>query len=203
MAIISISRQYGAGGKVVGEMIAERLGYKLLDKAILTEVAKEAHISPDQVESLDRDKGDWLTRLVPKLLAHEDFVPFLPGTRVKYDENKFREFLKKVISKVGDEDRVVILGQSSQFILQDKKNVIKVFLYAEEEDRIKSLMKRYRLKRQQAYTIATSAEQNRIKFLRDFKMGDPDDRSLYHLLVNTSLISYDTAVNLVCQLILV
>jgi len=200
MPVICISRQYGAGGKTVGEMVAKRLGYQFFDHAILAEVAQEANLSIQWVERADRDAGDKLMRLVSKILANKNFIQYLPGTKTKFDEKKYRSFLRAAITKIGKSGRAVILGRGAQFILRDNPDALRIMLLAEDQDRINSLKKRYALKRSQAETIAHIDEGNRLNFLRAFEAGDPEDHHLYHLVINTSLVSYETAAGLICQL---
>ncbi len=201
MSVVSISRQYGAGGTSVGELVAQRLGYQFIDQGILEEVAKEAEVSTQWVEEAERQAGDKLQRLVSKILTHKEFVRYIPGTKTKFDEKKYREFLRVVIAKLGAAGDAVILGRGSQFILQDNPAAVKVLLVAEEEDRIKSLRKRYGLSRKEALTIARVYEQNRLNFHRAFEAGDPNDFSLYHLVINTSLVSFEDAADLICRLV--
>jgi cytidylate kinase len=201
MAVISISRQYGAGGVSVGGMVASRLGYRMVDEAVLTEVAQQANISVQWVKEADRSAGDRLARLVPKILAHREFVRYLPGTTTKLDEKLYRQFLRIVIAKLGEEGRVVILGRGSQFILKDNPQAIRVMLRAEEKDRIASLEKRYGLSREKAAAVGQIAEKNRLNFLRGFKAGDPDDPQHYHLVINTSLVSHEKAADMICLLV--
>ena len=198
MAVISISRQYGAGGRAVGKMVARRLGYRFIDKAILHEVAEEANISQESVESIDRDKGDMIARLVPKLVPHRDFVSYIPGTKIKFNERLFRDFLRTAMVKLSGDGDVVVLGQGGQFILRNRPQTLIVMLYADEKDRIKSLERRYRFDAFKARTVVSSGEENRIKFLQAFNEGDPKDPALYHLLINTSIFSFETATDMIC-----
>jgi len=197
MAVISISRQYGAGGKPVAEIVAQKLGYTVVDRTLLIEVAKEANISEEWVEKVDREKGDLVARLVPKLLPHRYFVPFLPGTKIIFEEHVFRKFLRLALVKLCENGKVVVLGQGSQLLFRDDPRTIRVFLHAREDERIKSLMKRYRVDRQKAFSIASILEENRLRFLRGFNEGDPEDRTLYHLIINTGLVSYETAARMI------
>jgi len=201
MSAISISRQYGAGGSVVAGLVADRLGYQLVDQAILDEVAREARISIDWVRQMEREAGDWMARLVPKILANKNFVHYLPGTSTKFDEPRYRAFLQTVIAHMGGRGRVVILGRGAQFVLKSNPAAIRVLLIAEEADRIDSLMARYRLGRAKAVAIARDGEKRRLSFLRAFEAGEPDESRLYHLVINTSLISHQEAAELVCRLV--
>ncbi|MBW1711745.1 MAG: cytidylate kinase-like family protein [Deltaproteobacteria bacterium] len=200
MSVVCISRQYGAGGVTVGQMVADRLGYRFVDLAILSEVAHEAHISVEWVAEVERSVGDKLARLVPKILANKHFVRYLPGTADKFEEKRYREFLKTVIAKLGAAGQAVILGRGSQFILAHDPEAVRVLLVAGEEDRVNSLMKRYRLSRPKAVSIATTSEKHRLNFLKAFEAGNPDDPSLYHLVINTSLVGLEDAADLICRL---
>ena len=69
MAVITISRQYGAGGKTLGKLISERLGYTFADNNIVQLVAKEANVSTNWVESFEKEAGSKLSRLINTMVS--------------------------------------------------------------------------------------------------------------------------------------
>lgn len=95
MAVVSISRQYGAGGRMMGEKIAEKLGYRLVDRAILTEVAHKAGVSVRSVQDVEQEAGGLLSRLVNELVKASPYVRNLPDYSATFDEEAYRAFLKR------------------------------------------------------------------------------------------------------------
>ncbi|MFH1060361.1 MAG: cytidylate kinase-like family protein [Pseudomonadota bacterium] len=199
MAVVSISRQYGAGGRIMGEKIAEKLGYRLVDRAILTEVAHKAGVSVRSVQDVEQEAGGLLSRLVNELVKASPYVRNLPDYSATFDEEAYRAFLKKVIGEMAGQGNLVVVGRGSQLILRDTPGVVRVLLVASEEDRIERLMRHYKLDREHAEQVARREEKKRLAFLRAFAAGEPDDPSLYHLVINTSLVKLDLAADLVTQ----
>ncbi|MCA1904970.1 MAG: cytidylate kinase-like family protein [Desulfarculus sp.] len=200
MAVVSISRQYGAGGQVIGEMVAQRLGYRLVNRTILTEVAKKAGVSVYSVEDAEKEAGDLLSRLVAEVIKASPYVRNLPDYSATFDEEDYRSFLRRVISEMAAQGSLVIIGRGSQFVLQNHPTTVRVMLVAREEDRIKRLMSHYKLDRDRAEQVARREEKKRIAFLKAFDSHDPDDPALYHLVLNTSLVSLELAADLIAQL---
>ncbi len=201
MAVVSISRQYGAGGQVIGEMVAQRLGYRLVNRAILTEVAQKAGVSVRSVEDAEKEAGGLLSRLVSELVKSSTYVRNLPDYSATFDENDYRAFLKRVISDMAAQGSLVIVGRGSQFVLRDHPGAVRVMLVAQEEDRIARLMSHYKLDRDKAEQVARREEKKRIAFLKTFDSSrDPDDPSLYHLVLNTSLVGLELAADIIAQL---
>jgi len=201
MAVVSISRQYGAGGQVIGEMVAQRLGYRMVNRAILTEVAQKAGVSLRSVEDAEKEAGGLLSRLVAEVVKASPYVRNLPDYSATFDESDYRAFLKRVIADMAAQGSLVIIGRGSQFVLRDHPGAVRVMLVAQEEDRIKRLMSHYRLDRERAEQVARREEKKRIAFLKAFDATrDPDDPGLYHLVLNTSLVSLELAADFIAQL---
>lgn len=199
MAVVSISRQYGAGGRMMGEKIAEKLGYRLVDRSILTEVAKKAGVTVRSVEDVEQEAGGLLSRVVNELVKTSLYVRNLPDYSATFDEGAYREFLVKVIGEMAAQGNLVIIGRGSQIILRDTPGVVRVLLVASEDDRIERLMRHYKLDRERAEQVAKREEKKRLAFLKAFAAGEPDAPGLYHLVINTSLVSLDLAADLVTQ----
>ena len=84
MSVLCISRQFGAGGKTLGQRLAKRLGWTFVYDEVLDEVAKEAKVSPEWVEAVDKEAGDWLMRFVNSLVASNFIERHLGGgTRLR------------------------------------------------------------------------------------------------------------------------
>lgn len=201
MAVVSISRQYGAGGRVVGEKLAERLGYRLVDRAILTEVAKKAGVTVRSVQDVEHEAGGLLSRLVNELVKSSPYVRNLPDYSATFDEENYRAFLRKVIGEMAAAGNVVLLGRGSQLILRNNPAVVRVLLVAAEEDRIQRLMRHYKLDREKAEQVGRREEKKRLAFLRAFGAGEPDAAGLYHLVINTSLVNLDLATDLITEVV--
>ncbi len=198
MAVVSISRQFGAGGKTLGEMVAHNLGYRFLFERQLDTLAVEAMkaVGEETEASSYHDLVvDLLTNLAPS-----NFMDRWTGSS-QYDEKQHLEALTRVIEHLADQDDVVMLGRGSQFILRRHPGTIRLLLVARMEDRIDFMVRNYEMEEQTAQKLIVDADKKRVRFLHQFYPGEPDEASLYHMVINTSMVPLETSTNQVCRLV--
>ncbi len=201
MAVITISRQFGAGGRTLGKMIAEKLGYRFLDELIIKEIAKEARVSKDTVISLERSAGGTISKMISSLLSR-DYMERLTGEGKGYiDEQIYVDILQEVMTKLASEDNVVLMGRGGQYILQDAPNAFHILLVANMTDRIAFMRRFYRLSDRQAEEAVNNGAKRRANLYRRMGKQDYDQPELYHLVINHSKVSLKKARDLVCDLI--
>ncbi|RJX34895.1 MAG: cytidylate kinase-like family protein [Desulfarculus sp.] len=198
MAVVSISRQFGAGGKTLGEKVAQELGYRFLFETQLDTMAEEAmraagkEPEPSHYQSL---VVDLLTNLAPS-----NFMDRWTGSS-QWDEKQHIEALTRVIQGLADGGKVVLLGRGSQFILRHRPGTVRILLVAKMKDRIDFMVRNYGMEQQQAVRLINDADKKRARFLNNFYPGEPDEASLYHLALNTSLMPLQSATSQVCRLV--
>ncbi len=130
--IITIGRQYGSGGKEIGEKVAQRLGYTFYDKEILTMAAEDSGFSAAAMEHYDeKPSGSLIYSLYMSGAATSDTLPL-------NQQLAFAQF--NVIRKVAQGDNCVIVGRCADYILRERKNLVTVFLHAPMEHRVKRVM---------------------------------------------------------------
>jgi len=201
MAVLSISRQFGAGGKTLGQRLAQRLGYQFVYKDVLQMVAEEAGVSTDWVEAVERGAGDRLMRLISTLVPSDFIERHLGEDKSDFDVRKYVTFLRRVIRRIADHGDAVILGRGSQFILADHPDTLRVLLVAELEDRVRFLMEHYHLDHTKARTLVDKEDRRRARFLAELHPGDPNDPSLYHMTLNMSEIGLEVGEALILELV--
>ncbi len=201
MAIVTISRMFGAGGKTLGDMLAKKIGYTFIDNEIIQMVAKDAKVSTNWVESIEREAGGklqkFLSRVVPKNLVDR----VLDNQRGYIDEEIYVETLQKIIVKIADEGDAVILGRGSQYILKNREDTIHLLLVAEKEDRIKFMENTYNLSRSQALQSVQSEDKRRMNLYRKFGRQDYDTPWLYHMVLNMSMIGLEEATDIIKEML--
>ena len=191
MAVLSISRQFGAGGWTLGKSISQQLGYNFVSSQIINEMAKEANVSVEWIKGVEKHAGDWLMRFVNKFVNGEFIERHVGDSKTDFDEKKYVTFLRSIVNRIADEDNVVILGRGSQYILQGRKNVIHLLLVADLEDRIKFMEKFWKMNRRDAEKEIQIRERRRDSFMKNFEQGPPNSPNLYHMVLNTSKIDLD------------
>jgi cytidylate kinase len=205
MSVITIARQFGAGGKTLGSRVAEKLGYVLIDEEIVEMIALEASVSPDWVDSIARETGNegFLTRMMTKLGPfRKGYVEVAMEKNPGYlDGNLYISLLHRIIPKIASQDNVVIIGRGSQYILADRPDTYHFLMNADLETRIAFMMKHYNLDRIQAQLIVEKQSKRRLLLYRYFSRTDYDQPNLYHMVFNMNKIGLDKAVQTVCHLV--
>jgi cytidylate kinase len=201
MAVITISRQFGAGGKTLGQMIADKLGYTFADSDIVQRIAKEANVSQDWVESFEKEAGSRVSRMISSMVSQRWVDRILKDERGYLDEKIYLDYLVLIVAQMADEGDVIILGRGSQYILDDHPDAYHILLINEVENRIKFLMDRYKLSQKKAARIVENEDRRRINLYRRLGKSDYNDPNLYHLVLNMSRFSLEEALQLVCQMV--
>ncbi len=201
MAVLTISRQFGAGGITLGKMIADKLGYTFADTEIIQEIAKEANVSPQWVEAFEKEAGTKLSRVISSMVSQKWIDRILKDERGYLDEQIYLDYLVLIIAKMADEDNVVIIGRGSQYILNDHPDAFHILLVDEFENRVNFLVDRYDMTPKKATQVVTNEDKRRLNLYRKLGKVDFDNPNLYHLVLNMSRIDLELAKSLVCQMI--
>lgn len=205
MSVITIARQFGAGGKTLGGIVAEKLGYTLIDEEIVELLAQEANVSSEWVDEVERKTGSEgvFSRLLNRLGPYrKGYVKVATESSPGYmDGNLYIALLHKVIPRIADQGNVVIIGRGGQFILADRPDTFHFLLIASLAHRIEFIMKHYNLDEKQAQIVVEKHTKRRLHLYRYFARLDYEKPELYHLVLNMNWLSLDDAVALVCRLV--
>ena len=128
MAVITVSRQFGAGGKTIGQKVAKELGYTFVDEDIIQIIAEKAKVSPGWVESVEKEAGGRLSRIVTKMVSKPLLERVLKDDYGYIDEQIYIDYLVVIISQMAEEGDVLFLDRGSQYILNDHPDAFHVLL---------------------------------------------------------------------------
>jgi len=201
MAVVTISRQFGAGGLTLGKMIANELGYMFADQDIVERVAKEANVSPHWVETVEKEAGGKLSRFISKMVSKPLVDRILKDERGYIDEETYLDYIVLIIAQIADEGDVVILGRGSQYILNDHPDAYHILLINDFENRVKFMTENYDLSHAKAAQVVNREDKRRMSLYRKLGKADYDSSSLYHLVLNMARINLQQALKLVCGLV--
>lgn len=201
MAVLTVSRQFGAGGRTLGKHVAEKMGFTLIDEDMVGKVAERAKVSKNWVRSIEKEAGGSLLKFMSYLVPQRYVNQILDDTRGYIDEEVYVSTLTEIINELAREDNCVIVGRAGQYILRDHPTAFHVLLVAEMPDRINFMVDHYKLKPEEAKTVVRVREKRRVNLYRKFGREDYNDPHLYHFVLNMSKLSMDQASDLVCELI--
>jgi cytidylate kinase len=201
MAVITISRQFGAGGITLGKMVAEKLGYAFADTNIIKMVAEMANVSTNFVETVEKEAGGKFSKIINRLVSKPLMERVLKDERGYIDEEIYLDYLVLIIAQMADEGNVVILGRGSQYILNDHPDAYHFLLIDEFDNRVRFMRDQYNLPQNRATQVVKSEDKRRLNLYRKLHKTDYDRPSLYHMVLNMSRISLDKAQALICHLV--
>ena len=199
MAVITISRQYGAGGKTLGEMVAAELGYEFADSEIVAKVAEMANVSTHWVETVENEAGGKLSRFVSRMVSKPLVDKILKGERGYIDETIYLDYLVLIIAQIADEGDVVILGRGSQYILDDHPEAFHILMIDAFENRVRFMQKNYDLSESRATRLIRGEDKRRKTLYQKLGKTDYDDPFLYHLVLNMNKLTLEEAKQIVCN----
>lgn len=200
MAVLTISRQFGAGGKTLGELVAKRLGYPCINEQLIKMIADKARVSTNWVESIEKEAGGTLLKFMTTMIS-KSFIDRILGDSSGYiDENVYIETLSDIINRLAGEGNCIIVGRGGQYILKGRSNVFHVLLVASKEDRHKFMEKNYDLLPTQAKQVVKTQDKRRETLYRRFGTEGYDNPDHYNLVLNMSMINMEKAVNVVCKM---
>jgi cytidylate kinase len=201
MAIITISRQFGAGGVTLGKQLAERLNYTFIDHEVIEMIAQKSKISTQGVESFEKETSGKLKKFISEL-APKKFIDFLLEDNFEYlDEKVYVDLIKNIYANAAKEDNAVIIGRGSQYILKDAPNAYHILLIADKDYRIDFMSKNYGITASQAETLVTRQGKRRRYLHRLVGMPDFDNPEYYHLVLNMQKTDMEVSLDLICELI--
>ncbi len=202
MAVITISTQFGAGGKTLGLKLSEKLNYAFADEEIIQMVAEKAKVSPHWVKSIEKEAGGNLLKFISGLKPfRQGFLDRAQSSSRGYiDDEIYVEKLQEVITQLADEGNVVIVGRGGQYILQNRKGCFHFLLGADYEDRVEHMEKNYHLSYKQAVQVVNKMDKRQLNLYRKFNREDYEDPLLYHLGLNLSQITMETAIDMITDI---
>lgn len=194
--IITIGRQVGSGGRLIGKMLAERLGLAFYDHEILSRAARESGIRDEFFEHHD-EKGSLLSRLTNYFtmsMAAESNSSFLTS------ENLFK-VQSDAIRKAAEEGGCVFVGRCSDYILRDFTNKTDIFITATMDDRVKRASEYFNLSADETRKRIERLEEAREEYYNFFTNKRWGVASSYDLCINSTGLALEDCVELIVKYI--
>ncbi|HJP64801.1 MAG TPA: cytidylate kinase-like family protein, partial [Actinomycetota bacterium] len=197
VAVVTVSRQYGAGGLRVAPRLAEILGLRFVDREIVEEAARRIGVDPEVARGLD-ERAPALIEEVGLALAAG--TPEL-GATPRPDERSLAEAVEVVIRSLADAGGFVILGRGGQAILADRPDACHVALVGTLEDRAARIAASQGIDPRDARQRCERMDAERAGWVQRFHGVDVDDPLRYHAVLNTSRLGIDRAVDVAAEVV--
>ena len=203
MPVITLSRQTGSGGAMIGQRLAERLGASYLNIQIIREVAHRLGISEAVAADHDERAEAFIERLARVLWdAGPSLAPIGgPPAPVPFESTTeaFVEVTRQLVREAAQSDNVVIFGHGAQFILAQHPGVLHVRFVAPLPFRVELVMRRAAISQAEAERRVRAEDQRRASYIRQYYHADWHAPDAFHLTLNTALLDEEACIRLVLQ----
>src|SRR5216684_2106812 len=204
MPVITIGRQFGAGGSTVGEMLAEELHVDVLESQIIDEVAHRLQLPKEEVEAEDEQPGSLLSRLLIALgsASSEPLIPpeatawNPPNADPAFDTRKaVLQITQHVIQEAARAGNVVIIGRGGAYLLHDFPGALHVFLGASKSVRVKTIMDHLKIAtEEEARKLMDRTDENWTAYIKQVYGHDRNLAGHYDMVLDTGRLGYETTV---------
>lgn len=193
--VITIGREFGSGGKYIGERLAEELNLKFYDKSLLERVSKESQIDLSLLEETDEKEKNrfWYSLAMASFSNGNSANSFvgLPNNQKYFIEET------KVIEEIAETENCIIVGRCSNHILKNHPNAIHIFLYAQDMVfKVERKLKYGNLTQKEAVKLIQKTDKERAAYYEYFTDGKWGDKSEYDICIDTSKLGVDQTIEL-------
>jgi len=181
---ITIGREYGSGGGAIAESVAGHLGWRLLDRVMLREIAARAGVPETLAVAVDEHVDPWFYRVMRPVMGRgADGISMVLPVDV-FDADSAADLASAVIEEAYHAGDCVIVGRGAQCVLRDRPDVLHVFVYAPPADRIRHIQGRIPEGRE-AHDFLREMDDRRLDYVRRHFGENRMDPHLYDLMINS------------------
>ena len=197
--VITIGRQFGSGGREIGEKLAKHFGIKFYDKEIITEAAKESGICEEMIKIHDeRPTSSFLYNLVMDTYSFGYNASTFSDMPISH-----KVFLAQFdsIKKFADEGPCVIVGRCADYALKEHNNCLNIFIHATEEAKIKRVMEKFDVSSQKAKEMIQKKDKQRQSYYNYYSSNKWGRSDTYDLSIDSSILGIDGTVEMLIDFI--
>jgi len=196
--LITISRQYGAGGSEVAKLVADALGWRLVDNELVEKVGARAGLSAEEIAGIEERTPSFIERLAQVLATSTpELFPPPTGTVPELSEATLVRITEAVVAEAAAEGRAVLVGRAAPAVLAREREALHVKLVASRPFRIRVAATRLGLDLKDAERVMQQTDAQRERYHREHYGRDWSDPVGYHMVLNTERLGYDGTVAII------
>ncbi|MEE9278601.1 MAG: cytidylate kinase-like family protein [Myxococcota bacterium] len=196
--LITLSRQYAAGSSEVARLVAEALGWNVVDDAFVREVAARAGLPLEEVALREERAPSFVERFARSTaLSAPELFSAEANAIEEFGEDKLIKITRNLVAELAVEGRVVMVGRAAFAVLERVREVLHARLVAPREQRIRAAIERLGDDPDEAARIVDDRDKNRERYHREYYGRDWNDPTHYHMVLNTGLLGYEGAAELI------
>ena len=184
ITILTVEREYGSGGGEIAQLLSERLRWKLWDHLLTEEIARLARC-PKAVVEVREERNDPLYYRLFKSFLRGSYEGSINAHKLNLvDSETIMKLTERVVRHAASAGKCVIVGRGSQHFLENNPETLRVFLYAPREDKVRRVISRGKTESEE---LVDTVDRDRIDFIQRYFRVEWPTRSLYHIMLNTSV----------------
>jgi CMP/dCMP kinase len=201
MPAITITRQFGSGGGEVARLVAEALGWRLVDNDFIDGIAKGLRATPAVVQAIDERAPSLAERLADALaLGGGEMVSASLATPMPPTEQRIADVTREVIEEAVARGPVVVVGRGAQALLAPRNDILHVYCYAPHASLVERVMERDGLGLEETEKLVREKNQQREQYVKRTFGREWLAPEHYHIMLNTAWLGIDRCVELVIDL---
>jgi cytidylate kinase len=192
--VITIARGFGSGGRTIGKILAQRLNCNYYDNDLIKLASEESGINIELFGKADEKVKSSLFKRYNR--SYGEYVLSPDSTEFVSDDNLFN-YQAKIIRDLAESQDCVIIGRCGDYILRNDPNVLRLFIYANDETCVKNVVDLYGIMPSEAKKTIDKIDKSRAAYYKYYTDKNWYDVSNYDLCLNTSGLSFDRAVDVI------
>ena len=193
--IVTIARQYGSGGREVGRLLSERTGWKFYDKDLITLAAQKSGLSSEALQNVDEKAANSL--LYTLALGSSIYNHGLEHVNLPINDRLFVVQSEIIKELAASGEGAIIVGRCADYVLAGRDNLVRVYITADFDARVKTVMERHELTESAAKDLIVKTDKRRANYYSYYtgeKWGRADK---YDLVISTDRIGIEGAASLI------
>ena len=190
-SIITISREFGSGGRTIGKLVADRLGYQFYDRELVNKVAERSGFSPEFIE----ESGEYASAKSSLLFAMATAGQYSADGLSMHDRLYIEQ--TRFIEELAGQGRCVIVGRCADYILREHKDCLHVFIHADMKSRAKRIVERYGEKDKSPEKRLAEKDQKRRVYYKNYTGRNWGQAQNYDLCLNSGVLGEEVCVELI------
>ncbi len=191
--IVTISREFGSGGRTIGKMVAQKLGYAFYDSEIVNKVAERSGFSPAFIEECGEYAGARSSLLFSLAAANQYSIGGMSMQDKLYLEQA------NIIKELADQGGCVIVGRCADYVLRERKDCLHVFICSDMESRAKRIVEVYGAKEKSPEKRLTEKDQKRRVYYRNYTGREWGQMKNYALCLNSGVLGLEVCAEMIVQ----
>ena len=197
--VITINREVGSGGRTVGRKLAELLGVKYCDKAIVQGLTQKFGLSIERIEEIKAQKKSWWNDISNYYNTLVNSADQPMEAEVKLDNKIMFDTEKRILQELASQTSCVVAGRTGFMVFRNWPNHLNIFIQASMEHRIKRIMERQNVTEKVARVIIAKLDVDRETYIKKYEDTSRYDTRNYQLVINMDDLSEDDAVAVIME----